>query len=226
MKSSLEDTDRLFMLSKWTDLHPEASLNQLIELARTAEVRHAVFMNAMGIDRDPPVALGLVEKRLAGSGMDYTLLHPNWLMQIFSRGFWQPQIGEISSVVAPSGSAAVSFVDARDVAAVAAAALMDGRHSGQTYRLTGPAALTYSEVADILTEVTGRTITYRDASEEDFRAFLLNHAEPDQAEYILGLFKYVRAGDYADVTDHVASVLGREPISFEQFARDSADVWS
>jgi uncharacterized protein YbjT (DUF2867 family) len=225
MKPALQDVDRVFMLSKWTDLHPEIALNRFIEHATVANVNHIVFMTGMGVDQNPAVGLTLVEKRIAGSGMGYTFLRPNWFMQNFSRGFLLPTIRDISAIVVPAGEAAVSFIDTRDIAAVAAAALTDSAHSGQTYALTGGQSLTYGEAADILADVTGRRITYQPATDEEFRPILLDRWEAEQSDYVLELFTYVRAGQAAPVVPTVAALLGREPTTFEQFARDHAGVW-
>jgi uncharacterized protein YbjT (DUF2867 family) len=227
MKPALQDVDRVFMLSKWTDPHPELGLKQFVEAAHVANVKHIVFMSGMGVDQQPAVGMTLVEKRIANSGMGYTLLHPNWFMQNFSRGFYLPRIRDIGSIVVPAASGAASFVDTRDVAAVAASALTEPGHSGQTYHLTGGQALTFTQVADILADVTERRIIYQPATDEDFSAILSQSGqwEADQIDYLTGLFGYVRSGQAAPVMPTLASVLGREPTTFEQFARDHADMW-
>ncbi len=227
MKPALQDVDRVFMLSKWTDPHPELALNRFVESARAANVKHVVFMTATGVDRQPAVGLSLVEKRIAGSGMGYTFLRPNWFMQNFSRGFLFPRIRDIGRIVVPADSAAVSFVDTRDVADVAVAALTEPGHAGQTYALTGGQALTYTQVADILADVTQRRVSYQPASDEEFYSILSQSSqwEADQIDYLTGLFGYVRAGQVAPVEPALATVLGREPTTFEQFARDYAGMW-
>lgn len=227
MKPALQDVDRVFMLSKWTEPHPEMALKQFVEAAHVANVKHIVFMTGMGVDQQPAVGLTLVEKRIANSGIGYTFLHPNWFMQTFSRGFLLPRIRDVGTIVVPAASGAVSFVDTRDVAAVAAAALTEPGHSGQTYHLTGGQALTYKQVADILTDATERLITYQSPTDEDMSAILSQSSQwdPDQIDYLVGLFRYVRASEVAPVTPTITSVLGREPTTFEQFARDYADMW-
>lgn len=225
-KEALAGADRVFMLSKWTELHPELALNRFVEHALAAGVKHIVFLTAMGVDKNPSTRLALVEKRIADSGMGYTILRPNWFMQNFSRGFLLPTIRNISSIVVPAGFGTVSFIDARDIAEVAAAALVDpAAHNGQVYDLTGPEALSYKQAADILSEVTGRGITFQDASDDAFRAMLQDYWEPEQIDYLLKLFGYVRSGEVAHVETGTAAALGRPPTTFEQFARDHASAW-
>lgn len=225
MMPALEGVDRLFMLSKWTQPRPEFTLNRFIEHARTAGVERVVYMTALGMDLNPAVGQALVEKRVAGSGMGYTLLHPNWLMQNFSRGFLFPRIREIGMITVPAGNAKVSFVDARDVAEVAKAALNDPTHQAQVYHLTGGQGLSYGEVAEILATALGRPVTYRTPDEDEFRDILRHGFEPEQAEYLNGLFAYVRDNQVADVDPTLERLLGRPPTSFEAFARDHAQLW-
>jgi uncharacterized protein YbjT (DUF2867 family) len=184
-------------------------------------------MSVLGIDRKPSVGLQRFEKNLANSGIGYTILHPNWFMQIFSHGFFLPRVRDVSSIQAPVGTGAVSFVDTRDVAAVVASALTDASdlHAGKTYPLTGARALTYDEVADTLADVTDRRIAFRDVEEVDFGSDLDQYFEPDQRDYAVNLFTYVRKHEQEQVDPALANVLGREPTTFEQFARDHAAVW-
>lgn len=225
MKPALQGVDRVFMLNKWTELHPEIALDRFVESANAMGVKHLVYLTGTGVDRNPPVGLTMVEKRIAGTGMDYTFLRPNWFMQNFSRGFLLPRIRDVGLIVVPAGSASVSFVDTRDVAAVATAALTEPGHAGQSYSLTGGQALSYSQVADTLSDVTQRRITYQPASDEEFLAILSTNWEAAQAAFLNHLFKYVLDGEVATVDPTLGTLLGRAPTTFEQFARDHADVW-
>jgi len=224
-KGALEDVDRVFMLSKWTELHPELALNRFVEHALAAGVRHLVFMTGMGVDKKPAIGLTLVEKRIAKSGMGYTFLRPNWLMQNFSKGYLLPTIRDISAIIVPAGLGKTSFVDARDVAEVAAAALTQPGHEGQTYELTGGESLTYEDTADVLSEATGRRINFQDATDTQFVQNLGDRWEAEQRDYLVGLFHYVREGQVAAVDPTTGNVLGRAPTTFAQFARDHAAAW-
>lgn len=226
MKPALQDVDRVFMLSPWTDLHPEMTVNRFIEHAIVEDVRHVTYLSMLGVDKKPQLGPTMVEKHIQKSGIDYTILRPNWFMQNFSRGFFRRPISDISKIVAPAGQARVSFVDTRDIAAVAAASLTDSApHAGKTYSLTGGQALSYDQVAGVFEDVTGRRIAYQDASDEDFTEILSHYWEPEQSEYLLGVLAQMRAGEAATIDPTLESVLGRQPTTFEQFVRDHADIW-
>ena len=162
------------------------------------------------------------EECIASSGLAYTVLRPNSFMQNFVT-IYRRSIVEDGWFGMPLGAAALSSIDARDIAAAATAVLMDDEFADTAFTLTGPQALTGPEMADILSGVAGRPIRYRDAPEEGVRT---PGSEGERAERAalreLGLA--MRAGRLATVTDDVERLTGRAPITFEQFARDYA--WS
>jgi uncharacterized protein YbjT (DUF2867 family) len=151
----------------------------------------------------------------------------NWFMQNISRGFFLPRIRDVSSLVVPVGKIAFGFVDTRDIAAVAVKALTNSEpHAGQTYVLTEGESLSYRGVAATLVDVLGRRVSHHIAAPEDFREILLSYFEPEHADYIVGLVDQALSGQGTLVDPTLAAVLGRESITFEQFARDNAEAWS
>jgi uncharacterized protein YbjT (DUF2867 family) len=168
----------------------------------------------------------MIERRIEGSGISYTFLHPNWFMQNFTHGIFLPGIRDVGRIDAPAGDGAVSFVDTRDLAQVAVAALCDGAHANQSYELTGGQAITYGQVADVLAGVLDRAILYQSPTEQQVRSLLSFHSwQADDMDHILGLFEDVRMGKAAAVSPTLGTLLGREPTTFEQFARDHAEAW-
>jgi uncharacterized protein YbjT (DUF2867 family) len=224
---ALEGVDRVFLLSaKGADPEPEKLLIPFIDQAKASGVKHIVLMTAMGVDQAEDLGLRKVEKHLMVSGMAYTILRPNWFMQNFSPGFILPSIKEHAAIYLPAGDARSSFIDTRDIAAVAAAALTGDGHQGKEYTLTGSQALSYGEAAKIISEVAGREITYAAISDDDMREAMKSAGWlPEQIEFMIGLFYTVRQGWTAPISPDVSSALGRDPITFAQFTRDNADAW-
>jgi uncharacterized protein YbjT (DUF2867 family) len=106
---------------------------------------------------------------------------------------------------------------------VAVAALTTSQHDNETYALTGPHALTFSDMAQQLSQAIGRTITYVDVPPESMRAALADLNFPAwQADGLLEEFAMYRRGEAAGVETGVLDALGRSPRSFEEFARDYA----
>ena len=219
-------TDRLFLISKNADPEPQQTVIPLLDTAREAGTRHAVLMTAMGVDASDEIPLRQVEKHLIGSGMAYTILRPNWFMQNFTTGFIRPQLDDGDAFYVPAGEAKSSQIDTRDVGAVAARVLTSDDHAGREYALTGPEAFSYGEAAAVLSDVSGRDISYVPIPDEALRQALSEAGwHPGQVELMVNLFQGVRAGYTAAVTPDVENVLWRPPTPFEHFARDHADVW-
>ena len=126
----------------------------------------------------------------------------------------------------PASDARLSFIDVRDIAAVGLAALTEPRHTGNAYTLTGGEALNHYEVVDILSRITGRKITYVPLSEEVACAALKKAGVPDGLiERWRNFYQIIRQGLCATITRDVESILGRPPITFEQYAKDYAASW-
>ena len=202
--------------------------SRFIEAAKRAGVRHVVKFSAYGADAHARGGFakwhGEAEDMLKASGMAYTMLQPNFFMQnLLGQA---RSIAEGGRIYQPVGDARASFVDTRDVAAVAARALAEEGHEGKSYVITGPEALSYHDVAAKLSEAAGREITYVPVSPDDFRNGALAQGLPEWLVGALGLLNETFAsGRAAAVTDAVREVTGREPGSFDQFARDHAEAF-
>ncbi len=197
--------------------------NNLIAAARDAGVRVVVRLSGMRADTGAGAMIarnhGLCDQQLAESGLGYVLLQPNWFHQNFLYYF----SGGVMSV--PVGEGRTSFVDVRDIAAMAVAALTDPRHLGETFVLTGPEALTHEEVARTLSDVTGERFAFQDLSGEAWKAQAIDHGmEEWEADGLVEIFRMIREGSMADVTDDVERVTGRAAIGLSAFARDYAEA--
>ncbi|WP_166354071.1 NAD(P)H-binding protein [Phytoactinopolyspora limicola] len=162
------------------------------------------------------------EAAVRTSGIDWTILRPTWFAQNFSEGFFRDAIvrGELRL---PTGDGAVSFVDAEDIAAVAVAALTGDGHTGQTYELSGPRALTMASAAAEITAATGLKISYVDLSPDEFIGELVEEGWPlADAEGFADVLGAVRRGLDRHISDGVRRALGREPRDFTEFVRAAA----
>lgn len=202
---------------------PAAPQIRVIELAKVAGVKRIVRLSAKGVE-NTDTDLRQVEKAVEASGLEWTILRPTWFMQNYStmsaQGVAQGVITE------PAGDAKTSYIDARDIAAVATAALTEPGHVGKHYTLTGPTAHTRSELAEVFAKHIGRPVQYVALSDEQFRANLQDFMPADYVNLLSALYGAVRAGYTADVSSDVEQVLGRSPISFEQFVQDHVTVWA
>jgi uncharacterized protein YbjT (DUF2867 family) len=202
---------------------PSAPEKALVDAAKKAGVKRIVKLAAMGIEHsDNP--LRQVEEHVRASGIPFTFLHPTWFMQNFSTAM----AGAIKSgtLAEPAADKKTAFIDARDIAAVAAEALTRPGHEGKTYTLTGGELLSRADVAARFTAALGKPVTYLPITDEQFRAAVKAFMPPSYLELMSALYGMVRAG-YAEVkSPTVQELLGRPPISLDQFIEDHRSTWA
>jgi len=222
------DVDGLFLASGPTLERAELEGNA-IAAARQAGVRHIVKLSAIGAGPESPVQTlrlhAAVEEELRHAGLDWTILQPNFFMQRVLAS--APSIIEEGAIRAPAGGGKASLVDARDVAAVAAEILVNHDHIERTLVLTGPEPLSHSEVAEMLTSVLDRTVTYVPVPPEAAREQMLDSGMPEWlADDFVTMLSVIYAYGYASpVTATVEEVTGEPPRSFETFAMEHADAF-
>jgi uncharacterized protein YbjT (DUF2867 family) len=158
--------------------------------------------------------------------MAFTHVRPSYFLQNFCSGPLRAGIALRDEIAVAAGDAAISFVDARDIAAVAAEALSSPRHESRAYAVTGGAAVTHAEIAEAIAEARGRPVTYRALSEDEARrALAADGLPPERIAQRLGFLAVARTGALSAVSPDVEAVLGRAPISLRAFARDHAALW-
>ena len=113
------------------------------------------------------------------------------------------------------------MVDVRDIAAVAAETLTGTGHEGMTYQITGPAAISYYDIAATLSKVLGRPVKFVEVPLEAAKENMLRFGMSERMATIMAeLYGVFATSRYAFTTDVVARIIGKPPIAFEQFARD------
>ncbi len=198
-----------------------------LDLAEAAGVLHVTYLSAYGIDQaSPQVALRAVELDLIGRGaITHSILRPAWFMQNFSETFLKPLDGLIT---VPTANGSEAFIDASDIAAVAAVTLAHpDAHAGTAYALTGPEALTVSEAAEIIADVTGKPVKHNDVDRDVWIQGVVAAGVP--AEYgamLRMLTASIASGKGSRPNDNVEKLTGAPPISFADFARRTAQAWT
>lgn len=191
--------------------------------AKQAGVGHIVKLSVTPTVRD--LAIGRwhadIDDSLKTSGMAWTILEPGGFMQNFvETAMPRPDI------FAPVGNAKHNLIDTRDIASVAAKALTEPGHEGKSYGLSGGESLNYSEIAAIISEACGHTVRYVDVPEAAARQGMLTAKMPEWlVDGILELQAWAKAGGGDHSTNTIRELLGRDPKTFREFARDYADAW-
>lgn len=215
---AFDGVDRAFVMVPTGYLQVEALLAPVIAAAAERGVK-VVLQTVFGADADDNIPYRKVELSLIATGLPYVIVRPNWFADNFHT-FWRA--GVLAGTIAlPAGDGRSSFVDTRDIAASAAAALTRSDVNGQGFNLTGPEALSYRDAATILSRVLGRSIQYQAISDAAFVAQLTAAGVPaDYAAFLAMIFHPVREGWTAPVTDAVQLLTGKAPRSLETYIRD------
>ena len=225
--AALAGVDRVFLIARPGDDHSDRVAVPFIDAAERHGARHVVNLTAMGTERREDFALRRIELHIEASGLEFTHLRPNWFMQVLAQGSVGAEIRAGGTFRLPAADARISYVDARDVAAVAAEVLSCPGHAGRAYTLTGPEGLDHAEVARALSAATGREIRYVPIDEDTAREALgAAGFPPPWVERLVTFYRLIRAGACAPVTGDVEAVLGRPPAAFARFAAEHASAWA
>jgi uncharacterized protein YbjT (DUF2867 family) len=226
LSTALDGVSKLYLLTPFVP-DPETLVEPAIEAAADAGVEHVVRHSAIGAgtgDRLPMRWHRAAERAVEESGVAYTHLRPTFFMQNLLGQAESIADGTFYSTV--RADAKISHLDARDVASVAATILTEEGHEGAAYDLTGPAALTFPDVADALSDALGHEVSYVRVSEADQRGVLIERGMPEAlVDGFLDLLAWAETGDAAVVATGVADVTAVSPTAFETFVHDHTDAF-
>ncbi len=222
--AALKGADKLFLLVSASPQMVQLQSNA-IQAAKRAGVKLIVKLSAVGAKKGSPVSIGdwhgQTEEELKASDVPYTILQPgpfaqNLLMQA-------APIKAQGAFYGAAGQGRSPFIDARDIAAVAAAVLTTPGHAGKTYVLTGPKASTYEEAAQALSAAAGKPVKYVDMPPAQMEESMAKNGLPAWlAKDLAAMQGFYRAGTGAQVTQTVEQILGKPGRTIDQFARDFA----
>jgi uncharacterized protein YbjT (DUF2867 family) len=228
LETALNGVTRAYLV---TPSSPDAEMQQMrfAELAAVAGVKRLVKLSQFAANESSPVRFlryhAAVERRIRELGIGFTFLRPNLYFQGLLA--FQPMIAAQGQFVAPIGDARVSAVDVRDIAAVAARALIEDGHDGQTYTLTGPAAVTHTEMAGALSKAIGRPVAFIDVPSEAFASALKAAGVPAwQVDGLVEDYAHYARGEATTVSSHVREVTGVNPRDVGRFAEDYASAFA
>ncbi|WP_309104068.1 NmrA family NAD(P)-binding protein [Microbacterium sp.] len=196
---------------------------ELLTRLEGAGIEHATLLSGRG----EPEAQD-AEEALQRSSLSWSVVRASWFFQNFSESYLRDPILE-GTLYLPAVSAAEPFIDADDIAAVAAATLLDNRHAGEVYEVTGPELLTFDQIAEQLSSALGRRISYVPISREEYATAARAEGVPEPVVWLLDyLFRVVLDGRNESLADGVQRALGREPRRFADFARAhaAAGTWT
>jgi uncharacterized protein YbjT (DUF2867 family) len=225
-EGALEGVTGVYLVSPVMRVDFAAVVSDFLDRAEQAGVQNVTYLSAYGMEHAPAeVALRAVELDLESRrSFTHSIIRPAWFMQNFSETFLKPVDDEI---VVPSGTGAEAFVSAQDIASVAAATLAEPeRHAGCAYAPTGPEALTLDEAARIISAAAGRTIVYRDTDRNEWVGAMVRSGVPaEYGEVLHTLTETLASGRGSQPNGDVLAATGAAPVSFADFAAETAPAW-
>ena len=225
IKAALDGVDRAFFLSPPGYADQYKLLSPLIQEAKRKGLKKVVLMTAMGANAVETSPFRRAELELEKSGINYNIIRPNWFLQNFNT-FWIQGIKEQGKILLPAGKAKVSFIDARDIAAVASKLLTTDDLNNKAFDLTGPEAVDHDQVAQAISGATHKNITYQEIEPSVLRTGLLAAGLPaDYSDFLLMILSFLKEGYNASVNENVTFILGRDPKKLSQYTNDYKKSW-
>jgi uncharacterized protein YbjT (DUF2867 family) len=225
-EQAFTNVDKVLLVSPPSYLRIQDKVIDALNYAKKHGVKLIVNISAISIESKLDRPMKEIENHIKESGIDSVFLRPNCYMQNF-KDLFRDLIVADNQITVPADNAKICFVDVRDVAEVAVKALTDDELRNKTYRLTGKQSLNMHVVAHLFSEGLNREIDYISISDEDFEKSLRSAGWPASTiEGTMQLCSHVKSGETSVISDDITTLLGREPIKFEQFIHDYSDNWS
>lgn len=224
--AALKDVDRVFLmrpphLGKPEDLYP------FIDKMKASGIKLVCFLSLMGVENNTIPPHHKIEKYIEKVGLQFAHVRPGFFMQNVS-GIHSVEIREQDKIFVPAGNSKTSFIDAADIGLSVATLLHNTeQYKNTAHTITGPQALTYYEVAEILSRVTGRKITFAKPGYLRYRSHYIKKRGLDK-EYVnvtVALYFMTRMGTAKAVTDGFFKLTGKQPRSFEDFATENKSLF-
>jgi len=228
MKTAMQGITTLFMLSP-SHLESIEWGENVIEAAKESGVHHIVRSSGSFADINSELLieklLGTTDKYLKDSGINYTITAPSSFMQNFSTTIASDY--KSGTIYQAAGDAKISWTDVRDIAAVNVEVLLNpGKYINQTLTITGSESFNYAEAVKQMNEVLGKETKYvAIPNESAIQAMTDMHFPSFIIDLLISLNDSIKQGYFAETTDTIEKVLGRNPITFKQFVTDNKTVW-
>ncbi|MFC7345689.1 SDR family oxidoreductase [Chryseobacterium zhengzhouense] len=219
---ALQGIEKAFLLTNSSEQAEELQLS-FVDAAYKAGVKHIVKLSQLAANENSPVRFlryhAVVENRIKELGMNYTFLRPNLFMQgLIAFGHSIKYEGKFYGSL---GNAAVSAVDIRDIAGVAAKVLTENGHENKIYNITGEESLTHFQMAEILSRILKTEISYVDLNSEQMHGALTVAGFPEwQIGGLIEDYAHYARGEASEISNTVSNITGKPAIGFEQFVHD------
>jgi len=220
LRTALKGVDVLFLVNSGPEIPVRDEL--AANIAKATGVRHLVKLSSMDVQQG--LAIGAWHDRgeaaIRTSGIPFTFVQPTGFMSNLLA--WANSIKKEGLVRSSTGDGKRAFIHSDDIAAVATEALTTSNYLGQSLPITGPEALSFAEVTATIATAFGKQLTFQPISDEEARQrYSAISASTEETEAHVSLWRAIREGRLAAVTDNVERILGRKPIKLNQWLTEN-----
>jgi len=202
---------------------PKEDMLPFLRFAKEQQIDQIVFVSLLGVEKNPVTPHHKIEEMILDLEIPYTFIRPSFFMQNLNTTH-REDIQKNHDLFIPAGNSRTSFIDTRDIAEVAGIALLDDKYLNQELNITGPKALSYGEVAQIMSKILDITITYSKPSLLKFRKTMLKRGlKKDYVNVMVMLYLITQLGNAKTVTHDAEKILGREPRNIQTYIQDYKD---
>jgi uncharacterized protein YbjT (DUF2867 family) len=224
LKAAVEAVDALFLVNTGPQIPVQDE--GAAKVAQAAGVQHLVKLSSMDVEQG--LAIGAWHERGEGairaSGIPFTFVRPTGFMSNLLA--WARSIKAEGVVRSSTGDGRRAFIHSDDIAAVATKALTTREYEGESLPITGPEALTFAEVTAKLGAAIGKRLMFQAISDEEARQrYAATGASSAETEAHVSLWRAIREGRLAKITDNFERILGRKPIAMDQWAMENASAF-
>ncbi|MEM7549519.1 MAG: SDR family oxidoreductase [Bacteroidota bacterium] len=213
---AVNKADAVFLLGPPLDTSLFELVSPFLDYLEQHGPNRVVYLSANGIETESMPFHVKMEQKLKDSQLDWTILRPGFFMQNFGN-YEHENIEQRKIVFAPAGDGKTAFISTVDIGAAAASVLTNSGHSGKTYVLTGDKLYSYYDAAEMLSEVTGETISYPNPGNKMYRLVLKDSGAPDFiAEYMIDIYDLIRKNKVENISEDLENLIGRKPESLKE----------
>ncbi len=218
---SLENIDSILLMAAPMDPFSDKKLIPFIDKVIEKGIKSIVLISALGVDANPEAGLYKIEKHLEGSGLNYSIVRPNFFMDNFTSGFASSMIKNNKAIYLSAAKGKTSFIATKDIAKAVSIIFKNiEQENTKVYNLTGAEALDHDQVAEVLSDLKEDKISYVAISRDEMKKASLNNGDPEEsANMMLALYDATAAGYLAIVTNDYKKLTGEEPTSFADFVK-------
>jgi uncharacterized protein YbjT (DUF2867 family) len=221
LRPALAGIDALFLVNSGPEIPVRDQA--AAEAAKAAGVKRLVKLSSMDVEQG--LAIGAWheqgEAAVRASGIPFTFVQPTGFMSNLMA--WAKSIQNEGIVRSSTGDGRRAFIHSADIAAVAVKALTTPEYTGESLPITGPEALSFAEATAKIGSVIGKRLAFETISDEEARQrYSAVSGSAAETEAHVALWRAIREDRLAKVTDNVERILGRKPITLDQWAKENA----